>query len=155
MPENVLSVFSSKSFIISSLTFRALIHFEFTFVYGVRECSNFTFALFYTCSSHLSQHHLLKWLFFIIYSFILCQSLSDQRSLSLFMDFLLCSTDLYFCFCVSTMLFNYCHLVVHSEIREPDFPTSVIALATWVSWASKQIVNIFCSNLEKMPLVSW
>ena len=30
------SMFSSKSFIVSALTFRYLIHFEFTFVYGVR-----------------------------------------------------------------------------------------------------------------------
>ena len=34
-------MFSSKSFIVSGLTFRSLIHFEFIFVYGVRECSNF------------------------------------------------------------------------------------------------------------------
>ena len=27
---------------VSGLTFRSLIHFEFIFVYGVRECSNFT-----------------------------------------------------------------------------------------------------------------
>ena len=34
-------VFSSKSFIVSGLTFRCLIHLEFIFVYGVRECSDF------------------------------------------------------------------------------------------------------------------
>ena len=34
-------MFSSKSLMVSGLTFRSLIHFEFTFVYGVRECSNF------------------------------------------------------------------------------------------------------------------
>ena len=32
---------SSKSFIISGLIFRCLMHFEFIFVYGVRKCSNF------------------------------------------------------------------------------------------------------------------
>ena len=32
---------SSKSFIVSGLTFRSLIYFEFIFVYGVRKCSNF------------------------------------------------------------------------------------------------------------------
>ena len=32
---------SSKSVIVSSLTFRSLIHFEHIFVYGVKECSNF------------------------------------------------------------------------------------------------------------------
>ena len=34
-------MFSSKSFIVSYLTFRSLIHFEFIFVYGVKKCSNF------------------------------------------------------------------------------------------------------------------
>ena len=30
-----LAMFSSRSFIVSGLTFRSLIHFEFIFVYGV------------------------------------------------------------------------------------------------------------------------
>ena len=34
-------MFSSKSFIVSGLTFRSLIHVEFIFVYGVRKYSNF------------------------------------------------------------------------------------------------------------------
>ena len=34
-------MFSSRSFIVSGLTFRSLIHFEFIFVYGVRKCSSF------------------------------------------------------------------------------------------------------------------
>ena len=37
---SVLPMFSSKNFIVSGLTFRSLIHFEFIFVYGVRKCSN-------------------------------------------------------------------------------------------------------------------
>ena len=41
MSESVLPMFSSKSFIVSDLAFRSLIHFEFIFVYGVRECSKF------------------------------------------------------------------------------------------------------------------
>ena len=41
--KSVLPLFSSKSFIVSSLTFRSLIHFEFIFVYGVKGCSNFIF----------------------------------------------------------------------------------------------------------------
>ena len=39
MSESVLSMFSSRSFIFSGLTFKSLIHFEFIFVYGVRKCS--------------------------------------------------------------------------------------------------------------------
>ena len=37
MSSSVLPMFSSKSFIVSGLTFRCLIHFEFIFVYGVRK----------------------------------------------------------------------------------------------------------------------
>ena len=35
MSESVLPMFSSRSFLVSGLTFRSLIHFEFIFVYGV------------------------------------------------------------------------------------------------------------------------
>ena len=34
-------MFSSDSFIVSGLTFKSLINFEFIFVYGVRKCSSF------------------------------------------------------------------------------------------------------------------
>ena len=41
MSKGVLSVFSCESFILPSLTFRPLIHFELIFIYNVRECSDF------------------------------------------------------------------------------------------------------------------
>ena len=41
MSKNVLLMFSSKNFIVSGLTFRSSIHFEFIFVYGAGACSNF------------------------------------------------------------------------------------------------------------------
>ena len=50
-------LFSSKSFIVSGLAFRSLIHFEFIFVYGVRKCSNFVLLRVVV---QFSQHHLLK-----------------------------------------------------------------------------------------------
>ena len=34
-------MFSSRRFMVSGLTFRSLIYFEFIFVYDIRECSNF------------------------------------------------------------------------------------------------------------------
>ena len=37
----IFKLFSSKSFIVSGLTFRTLMHFEFIFVYNVRKCSHF------------------------------------------------------------------------------------------------------------------
>ena len=52
-------MFSSKSFIVSGLTFRSLIHFDF--IYGIRKCSNF-FLLH--VAGQFSQHHLLKRLSF-------------------------------------------------------------------------------------------
>ena len=41
MSKSVLRMLCSKSFIVSSLTFRSLIHPELIFVYGVRVYSNF------------------------------------------------------------------------------------------------------------------
>ena len=34
-------MFYSRSFIVLGLTFNSLMYFEFIFVYGIRECSNF------------------------------------------------------------------------------------------------------------------
>ena len=48
---------SSKSSIVSNLTFKYLTHFEFIFVYGVRKCSSF---ILLQVVDQFSQHHLLK-----------------------------------------------------------------------------------------------
>ena len=61
MSENVLPMFSSKGFIVSGLTFRSLIHFEFIFVHGVRKCSSF---ILLQVVDQFSQHQLLKRLSF-------------------------------------------------------------------------------------------
>ena len=50
-------MFSSKSFIVSGLTIRSLIHSEFIFVYGVRKCSDF---ILLHVAVQFSHHHLLK-----------------------------------------------------------------------------------------------
>ena len=57
MLKSVLPMFSFRGFIVSGLTFRSLIYFEFIFVCGVRECSSF--ILLHT-AVQFSQHHLLK-----------------------------------------------------------------------------------------------
>ena len=62
MSESVLPMFSSGSFIVSGLTFRSLIYFEFIFVYGVRKCSSF---IPLQVVDQFSQHHLLKRLSFL------------------------------------------------------------------------------------------
>ena len=67
MSLSVLPMFSSKSFIVPGLTFRSLIHLEFIFVYGVRECSNF---ILLHVAVQFSQHHLLKRLSFLYCIFL-------------------------------------------------------------------------------------
>ena len=62
MSESVLPMFSSRSFIVSCLTFRSLIHFEFIFVYGVIKCSSF---LLLQVVDQFSQHQFLKRLSFL------------------------------------------------------------------------------------------
>ena len=57
MSSSALPMFSSKRFIVSGLTFRSLIHFEFIFMYGVRKCSNF---ILLHVAVQFPQHHLLK-----------------------------------------------------------------------------------------------
>ena len=53
---------SSKSFIVSGLTFRSLIHFEYIFVYDVIKCS---ISILLQVADQFSQHHLLKRLSFL------------------------------------------------------------------------------------------
>ena len=103
---SVLPMFSSKSFTVSGLMFRSLICFEFIFVYGVREYSNFT-VLHVAIHFHLFPASLIEETvhFFIIYSCLLCHQLGHHRCLCLSLDCLFCFIDLYFHFCASTMLF--------------------------------------------------
>ena len=68
-------MFSSRHFIVSSLPFSSLIHFEFIFVYGVRKCFNF---ILLHVAVQFSQHHLFKRLFSFVYSHLLCHSLIDH-----------------------------------------------------------------------------
>ena len=93
LSECVLPMFSSKNFIISSLTFRSSIYFEFIFMYGVTECS---ISILLHVAVQFSQDHLLKRLY-IVYSCLLCHRLIDHRCMGLFLGFLFCSINLYFC----------------------------------------------------------
>ena len=64
---------------VSGLTFKSLIHFEFIFVYGVRKWSS---LILLRIAVQFSQHHLLKRLFFpIVYSCLLCHGLIDHVSM--------------------------------------------------------------------------
>ena len=100
MSKSFLPVFFPKSFIVSSLMFRTVIHFVFVYVYGV-ECSNF---IFLHISVQLCQPAYWQDLFSIVYFCLLYHGLDDHRCMDLSLDFLSCSMDLYFCFWTNTIL---------------------------------------------------
>ena len=56
------SAYSSRSFMASSLTFSSLIHFEFIFIYSMRQCSIFSLS---HRAVQFSQHQFLKRLSFL------------------------------------------------------------------------------------------
>ena len=94
--KSILPMFSSRGLIVSGLIFSSLIHFEFIFVYGVRECSNF---IILCVALQFSQHNLLKKLSFsTVCSCLICHRLVGHRFLGLSLGFIVCSTDKYFCY---------------------------------------------------------
>ena len=74
MSLSVLPTFSSKSLIVSGLTFRSLIHFEFIFVYSVRKWCNF---IILQLAVQRSQHHLLKRLNWCFWTVVLGNTLES------------------------------------------------------------------------------
>ena len=156
MSERVQPMFSSKSFTVSGLIFGSLIHFEFIFVYSVREWSNF---ILLQVAVQFSHHSLLKrGSFPYVYSCLLCHRLFDHRCVGLFLGFLCYFTDLYFCFVPVPCCYN-------------DF-SFVGSQGAWFLWlcfsfsgllwlfedfcASIQIFkNYFVLFLWKMPLEIW
>ena len=77
MSKSILRVFSSRSFMISGLTFRSLIHYEFIFLYGVRKCSNY--ILLHVAVQFPSTAYWTDCLFSIVYSYLFCCSLIDLK----------------------------------------------------------------------------
>ena len=59
--QSVWPMFSSKSFTVSGLISRSLIHLKLIFVYGVRECSD---SILFHVAVQFSKHHLLNGLSF-------------------------------------------------------------------------------------------
>ena len=103
MLKKLLPVFSSRILMVSCLTFRSFIHFEFIVVHGIRKWSSF---ILLNVAVQFSQHHLLKRLSFfsIGYSFLLCRQLVNHRVEGPFRGSLFCSIDLCVCFYASTIL---------------------------------------------------
>ena len=125
MSESVLPMFSSRSFIVSGLTFRSLIHVEFIFVYGVRKCSSF---ILLQVVDQFSQHHLLKSLpFFPLY--ILASFVKDKVSLGTWIYL----WAFYFVPLIYISLFvpvphclDDCGFVVEPEVRQVDSSSFIL-----------------------------
>ena len=90
---------SSKSFIVSGLTFKSLIHFEFLCMV----LENVLVSFFYMqLSSFPTTTN--KWLSFLHYVILPPQNKGAHRCVGLSLGSLSCSTGLYFCFCANTIL---------------------------------------------------
>uniref|UniRef100_A0ABI7ZIW1 G-protein coupled receptors family 1 profile domain-containing protein n=1 Tax=Felis catus TaxID=9685 RepID=A0ABI7ZIW1_FELCA len=110
MSEKLLPVLSSRIFMASGLTFRSLIHFELTFVYGVKKWSS---VIFFACRCPVFPAPFVgDCLFPIAYSCLLCQRLIDHTVMGLFLGFLFFSIDPCVCFLPGPHCFDYCSFVV-------------------------------------------
>ena len=127
MSEIFLPMFSSRTLMVSRLTFKSFIHLEFTFVYGVSWCLTF---IFLHVAVQIPQHHLLKRLFLL--HFMLLPPFWN------FWVYLwtLCSVPLVY---VSVLMpvpgcFDYSGLVIHFGIRYCDPSYSLILKITAAIW---------------------
>ena len=125
MLESVLPMFSSRSFIVSGLMFRSLIHFEFIFVYGVRKWSSF---ILLQVVDQFSQNHLLKRLSFLHCIFltplskIRCPQVCGFTSgFSYFVPLIYISVFVPIPYCLDD-----CGFVVEPEVRQVDSSSSIL-----------------------------
>ena len=135
MSEGVLPMFSSRSFIVSGLTFRSLIHFEFIFVYGVRKCSSFIILQVF---DQFSQHELLKRLSFFYCIWKVLEVLATAKLASFVKDKVSVGTWIYL-WAFYSVPFIYisvfvpvpyclddCGFVVDTEVAQVDSSSSIL-----------------------------
>ena len=147
MSENVLPMFSSRSFIVSDLTFRSLIHFEFIFVYGVRKCSSF---ILFQVVDQFSQHRLLKRLSFLhCIVLLLIFFVKDKVSIGVWTYF----WAFYFVplICISFFVpVPYClddgDFVVEPKVRQVDSSSSILSQDCF------GYLRFFCSSIQIVKL---
>ena len=107
---------------VSNLTLKSLINFEFILVFAVRMLSNFIFVCICPIFPRpFIEQSILTHCMFVL----LCEILIDYKGMGLFLVSQFCSTDLYVCFYVSPMLFDYYDLAVLFDIRQCEFPNFV------------------------------
>ena len=157
MSESVLPMFSSRSFIVSGLTFRSLINFEFIFVYGVRKC--YSFILLQMVDQFFPAPLVKEIIFFpqyILASFVKYKVSTGAWIylwafyfvplvyISVFMPVLYCLDD--------------CSFVVESEVRQVDSSSSIIlsqdcfCYSRFFFFISIHFVKLFVLVLWKIAL---
>ena len=158
MSESVLPMFSSRSFIVSGLTFRSLIHFQFIFVYGVRNCSSF---ILLQVANQFSQHHLLKE---IVFSplYVFSSFVKDKVSIGAWIylwAFYLVPLIYVSVFVLVPYYLNVCSFVV--VWSQADWFLQFYSSFSRLLWLfeifliSIQIVKLFVLALCKILLVAW
>ena len=118
------AMFFSRSFIVSGLIFRSLIHFEFMLVFGVRKCSSF---ILLRAVDQFSQHHSLKIVFSPLH--ILASFVKDEVSIGVWIYL----WAFYFVPLISISVFvpapyclDDCGFVVDPEVRQVDSSSSIL-----------------------------
>ena len=120
MSKSVVPMFSSRIFMVSRLKFISLNHFQFIFVCGMRKCSDFIVS---HEAVQLSQHHFLKGLSFIHDICLLPLLQINWPQVCGFISGLCIPFHRFMClfFVLMPPCFDYCSLVVQSEVREGCF----------------------------------
>ena len=157
--QRVFYLFSSRIFVMSSLTFRSLIHFEHIL------CMVLKYALIDFFYMRLfSFPNTIYWrdcLFSAIYSCLLCHRLIDCRCMDLFLDFISYITEAYVCFSASIILFWLLYLsgIVWSQglwFFQLHFPFSgLLPLFRGFSVNIQIVQKKFVLDLCKRPLTTW
>ena len=117
-------LFSSRSFIVSGLTFRSLMHFEFILVHGLRKCSSF---ILLQAVDQFSQNQLLKRLSYPLY--ILACFVKDKVFIGAwiylwafyFVPWIYMSVFVPIPYCLDD-----CGFVVEPEVRQVDSSSSIV-----------------------------
>ena len=116
MSQALLPMFSSRFFIISGLSLKVLIHFEFILVCGIRRWSS---LIFLHVSVQFSHHHLLNKLSFAHSMRLLLLSNIANKGVGLFLGSLLYSLGLcvrlpfFNCLFLSSVSTSHAHLGCH------------------------------------------
>ena len=108
--KSILPLFSSKSFRFSGHTFKYLTHFDFIFVYGMRNSS----CLIILPYSYLffPTTFIEETVFTIVYFCLLCHRLADHLNVVTFQGFLFHFIDQFACFSEYTIPFVDCSFEV-------------------------------------------